>query len=569
MKNILLIIALFLSSYVSAQTLQGWRFSPQWQIDMKTVDSLTFSEDGNTMYVNSKYGKAPVSLAVDGINQIKIADKDSLQDLNILYPGLDLGQLLLKNDRIKLFSAALKVTGLIDSLTKYKDNNYNASLYEKYLYPSHSSRLSYTVPDQHLYGFTAFVETDSMLVAKYGINTLEQLYDKACQLYDPVYPEDATAPYHSMNSLTDRRNPLNRFIAYHLLDRTASWDYLTCRGDVSIETALVNPCEWYETMSPHEMIKVEKLTVENYVGAGTKGQLYLNRRYDANYTIEGSMIEKKIENNYGQQAVNGIYYYVDDILAFNTTTRDIVDNCRMRIDISTLFPELMTNNIRGNGDYAGNIPDDEMQKYGRNYYFPEGYLKNVKINSILLYLRPHNNLSCYEGDEMDMFGNYDITFRLPSVPVEGDYQIRLGYVQEPTRGTVQVYFDDNLQGTPLNMAVPINSSSIGADYTKAWSLKTTEEKAAERTLLKDKGYYRGPASVYRLGTGNTHYSFVNQPVTFRIVLCTVHITLGEYHTLRLKNPYDDGSSELMLDYLEMVPKSVYGVTDGVEVEDDL
>ena len=70
MKNILLITALFLSSYVSAQTLQGWRFSPQWQIDIKTVDSLTFSEDGNTMFVNSKYGKAPVSLAVDGINQI-------------------------------------------------------------------------------------------------------------------------------------------------------------------------------------------------------------------------------------------------------------------------------------------------------------------------------------------------------------------------------------------------------------------------------------------------------------------------------------------------------------------
>ena len=568
MKKSLFIIAIFFNCFASAQTLQGWRFSPQWQINMSSIDSLTFSDDGKTMYVNSKYGKAPVPILGDGINQLKISDKDSLQDLNIINPTLDLAQLLLKNDRIRLFNAALEATGLSDSLLKYKDSNYDASLYEKYIYPSHVSKESSTVPDQRLYGFTAFVETDSMLATKYGITTLEQLYYKACELYDPIYPEDATAPYHSINSLTDRKNPLNRFIAYHLLDRTGYWDYLTCRGDVSIETALVNPCEWYETMSPHEMVKVEKLTVDNYVGAGTKGQLYLNRRYDANYQIEGSMIEKNIESNCGQQAVNGIYYYVDDILAFNTTTRDIVDNCRMRIDVSTLFPELMTNNIRGNGDYAEQNPDDKTEKYGRNYYFPEGYLQNVKINGFFQYRRPYNYYNCYEGDEMNMFGNYDITFRLPSVPVEGDYQIRLGYAQEPTRGMVQVYFDDNLQGTPLDMTIPLNNASIGADYTKAWSLKTNEEKAAERKLLKDKGYYRGPASVYRL-SGSTHYSFVNQPETFRIVLCTVHITPGEYHTLRLKNALNDGSTEFMLDYLEIVPKSVYGTTDDGAAENDL
>lgn len=40
------------------------------------------------------------------------------------------------------------------------------------------------------------------------------------------------------------------------------------------------------------MVKVEKLTVDNYVGAGKKGQLYLNRRYDDNYQIEGDMINK-------------------------------------------------------------------------------------------------------------------------------------------------------------------------------------------------------------------------------------------------------------------------------------
>lgn len=522
-------------------------------------------KDSNAVVILNKSANVIFSLQDDSV------ENGIMQPVDIVLESSSrmLPDLMKQNTRIKLFYQALTATGLKDSLYLYKDNNYNANNYERYSYTSHVNKETATAPDEHLYGFTAFVETDSVLANKYGITTLKQLYDKACELYDPVYPEDATAPYHSMDSLTNRKNPLNRFISYHLLDRTGYWNYLTCRGNISIETTLINPCEWYETMSPHEMIKVEKLTVNKYIGAGTKGQLYINRRYDANYQIEGSMIERSIENNYEQQAANGIYYYIDDIMAFNNTTRDQVCNSRMRFDISTIFPELMTNSIRGNGDYTKQDPDfDETAKYGRNYYFPDGYLKNVKVNGYFIYRRPHDYYDCYEGDEMNMFGDYDITFRLPSVPVEGDYQIRMGYAQESTRGIGQVYFDNKPQGIPLDMTVSSNSATIGADYTTPWGSMTSDEKVAERKALKNKGYYRGPAGVYRL-SGSTHNLFVNQPETFRIVFCTVHITPGEYHTLRVRNVSTNGSTEFMLDYLEIVPKSVYGITDEGQTEDDL
>ena len=54
-----------------------------------------------------------------------------------------------------------------------------------------------------------------------------------------------------------------------------------------------------------------------------------------------------------------------------------------------------------------------------------------------------------------------------------------------------------------------------------------------------------------------------------MVLCTVHIDADEDHFLRFRNVSDNGSTEFMLDYLELVPKSVYGVEDDEQQEDDL
>lgn len=132
----------------------------------------------------------------------------------------------------------------------------------------------------------------------------------------------------------------------------------------------------------------------------------------------------------------------------------------------------MTENIRQNGTNPKvQDPDyDETGKYGRNYYFPNGYLKNVSVNGYFVYRRPHDYYDSYEGDEMNIFGNFDITFKIPPVPFEGDWQIRLGYAQEPTRGIAQIYFDGEPQGIPLDMTKSLTDPSIlgsgfVSDYT--------------------------------------------------------------------------------------------------------
>jgi hypothetical protein len=55
------------------------------------------------------------------------------------------------------------------------------------------------------------------------------------------------------------------------------------------------------------------------------------------------------------------------------------------------------------------------------------------------------------------------------------------------------------------------------------------------------------------------------------VLCTVHINPEKDHYLRVRSVSSKkgNDNEFMLDYIELVPKSVYGVTDEGAMEDML
>jgi hypothetical protein len=65
--------------------------------------------------------------------------------------------------------------------------------------------------------------------------------------------------------------------------------------------------------------------------------------------------------------------------------------------------------------------------------------------------------------------------------------------------------------------------------------------------------------------------FATQPQTFRIVFCTVHMDPNQDHYLRIRcvSSKKGNDNEFMLDYLELVPKSIYGVTDEGQMEDML
>ena len=497
-----------------------------------------------------------------------------------------LASIIKANSELSLFYEALEATKLSDPLdTMMEDRKYAQEVYptllKSYQYDTGAEGAERaTPPVEKKYGFTAFVVPNSVLEKKYGITDFNGLYAKAKEIYGeaPSGAEEYTNP----------ENPLYKFMAYHLLDRNVqAYGTLTVRDDAGVVKSISNTVDWYTTMKSHSMIKVERLNVRKWQGAlGIVGDRYINRRYDDTHTIEGVHVQPTEGASYEFTAINGIYFYVDDILKYDDEVINTVQNCRIRIDFSSIFPELMTNNIRMNGVYTNydrGLDDKISHSYGDNYYFPQGYLDGVTIrNGYFVYRRPRINFYSMHGDEMVANRVFDVEFEIPPVPFENEWQIRLGFAPmdetqgKAARGTVLVYFDGQVTGIPLNMEERINSMGIYGkefpDYTAEFREKV-EERQEDFKILKNKGYYRGPWSIFHDGNNNenTGERFAHQPSTVRRVLCTVHITPGETHRLRIRNVsvQNPAGKEAMLDYLELVPKSVYGITEGTGVEDDM
>ena len=539
-------------------------------------------------------------VVVNGNSRVFFEHQDDSVENGIMQPvnaviensTLSVPSLIKKNPRVSIYMQALEATKLVEKLEAYKDNDYDPKDYEEKIQYMTGGSI-YEVanpPDQHLYGFTAFLVPDEILKNNYNVTDLRGLYDLACGIYDTMYPDDVNKPEHAFDHLTDPINPLYRFMAYHLLDRNVQgYNYLTVRDDVGVDKSLANTTDWYTTMLPYTMIKVERLNVAKWQGPnGILGDRYINRRYDDTHTERGVHIQPSVEPEYITDGNNGVYFYIDDIIAFDETTRDVVQNCRIRMDFSTIFPEIMSNNIRMNGTYTKDDESkyDDSYKYGKNYFFPAGYLKNVTFSDNntgghFIYRRPRCNYYSMHGDEMIANGVFDLEFVIPPVPFESDWQIRLGFApmdasQGASRGIFQIYFDDVAQGIPLNMDERINSTAVygASSFPDYLEIRDNDEKRAEDfKILKNKGYYRGPYSIFHDANNNvnTGERFAKQPSTVRKVLCTVHIKPGQDHRLRIRNvsTFRAKEKEAMLDYLEFVPKSVYGVNDGGAAEDDL
>lgn len=529
--------------------------------------------------------------------------KDDSVENGIIHPidvllensNSSISDVLKANDRIRIFYEGLVATGLRDTLIKTKDESYDGSKYGTYSYTSDFWREIAVAPEEKKYGFTVFVEPDDLYEKKfkeYGISTsngmVRALYDLACMIYDPVFADDDDyKAAYGFDKITDRNNPLNMFMAYHILTRDViGWNKLTpievhsgiVDGAIGIKIDKMNPCDWYETLMPRTMMKLEQATVREYMGNSERGQRYINRRVDDKFSIDGSKIQPTVEADYLQDAPNGRYFYIDDIIAFNKDTQEKVLNDRIRMDFSTIFPEVMTMNMRLNGDPTKDDESskaDQTFKNGKNYWFPKGYLDNATMegNGVLVYRRPHWNFWSYEGDEFNLFGDYDFTFRLPPVPYEGEYQIRLGFCALDTRGVAQIYFDGKPQGIPVDMRKRLSDETILGDQfgTKKWADMTDEEKAEDQKMLKNLGYYRGAYGGYH-SSGSTINEFVDNPRTYRLVLCTVHINPKKDHYIRVRCTSSSklgNNNEFMMDYLEIVPKSVYGISSSGAMETDL
>lgn len=473
---------------------------------------------------------------VHTVNRVLSSNNDFLPDL------------MEKDTSISLFYSALMKTGLDKKLLNFIDDSYSISddsLENGIYYHTASEWETAYFPKQRKFMYTVFAEKNSAFRDHLpSITNLTELIAYAKEVYDATYPEDRGLYDHDY---THRKNPLNRFVAYHILDRLANFYDLTVSGDIKkhmLNTNVLDATDYYETLSPYTILQA----------SSPVDGMFLNRKgVGSSYSVRGVRVLDPSESNIDQSALNGVYHYIDDVLAYNVDTRDKVLNCRIRVDATTLSPDFMTSGARGR---PGNATCST---------FKTGFIKNFTLsdNTFITIRNRHTNFDCYQGDEIVMIGQFDFMFKLPPVP-EGTYEIRIGYCAFASRGVVQLYFDNKPCGIPLDLRIFATNPRIGwvPDATGTGAL---EKNKATDKALRNRGYMKGPDSMRRY-TGGTSYSiFRNQAQTFRRILTTQYLSSKEDHYIRVRQLLENNKADFDLDYIELCPKSIYESEAGEDL----
>ena len=456
---------------------------------------------------------------------------------------------------VSIFAEALFMTGMADSLMAYEDKSYPEWGADK---ASQDSAYAWSLQvkckaegsdpcqwvQKRYFKYTAFIEPDSIYRA-HGINNINDLIKHAKEVYDAVYPEDAGL-YD--NDFKDRRNPLNRFVSYHLVDRVLPYDEIIMRKDClkHWDLDLCDPEEFYETMCPGTLMRF----------CYPKEQLYINRKgLKDNFEVKGVRVLKDQESGTSlQQAPNGMYHYLDDILEYTTEVRDVVLNCRIRFDSTVLSPDFY---------------NSDRPPYGENKLrgYRLDYIKNWKVMGEKAVIALHGEgpwWQHYKSNGVTVSGIFDLTIKLPPVPT-GTYEIRTGYTANAERGVVQFYLNEGNGDVPCG--IPADLRIMGPDPSIGWvadvSGDTQEARNANKAIDKamhNRGYMKG-MDCYWQGAAKEN-ALRNLPNNLRYVLATKNLDSNKTYYLRCRQVLKDPECYWSFDYLELCPKSVYGSPEG-------
>ena len=490
------------------------------------------------------------------------------------------GELENRPELFTIFTQALKLTSLVDSLNAISTTDVGRV----------DNKRNFYTPEKCELGYTIFPETDQALAEK-GINNLDDLKAYANKVYGNCADKETGWYDYARNhdikisTGTDYMNPwntLNMFLRYHILDYKIPYDKLVISSNQISKVMLV---EYYETMLPYTMLKITK----------NSNKLYINR-WIANNSLTDMVAELgsagmhsvlfegiDLKGSSAQIAsLNGYIHPVNNILVYDSKVPQGALNERIRIDDTAIFGEMMSNSLRWvsysqvkalNGGKQGTDGRHANCDYIR---FPPKFFKNLAIyngEDTRFYYFPGrgSSWSNYQEDEFNCMGNYDFAFRLPPVP-DGTYELRVGYTAEdPQRGMLQFYIGSSSDlstmkalDIPLDMRhIPANNSNLTPDAVTGWcDWSRLDDKGIESDAnMRNLGYMRGPL-YYTVGVNSGNYAR-NNPKDLRRIVARQEFKQGDYW-VRCKSVIENPQGEFHLDYIEFCPENVYNNTRYVE-----
>lgn len=468
-------------------------------------------------------------------------------------------------------SLLLNETGWADSMRQYRDETYEATKpdvgKDEYGDPC-------DVPAHRYVGYTAFLEPDDVFMREWSVpapvlqagklKNAEEILAKVSEHCRSAYP------FAKSEDLRSEENAVNQFVSYHLLpERIPYMNLVIHYSELGYSYALptrlsINCQEYYETMCTKHR-RLLKLTE----GRTTDG-IRINRysKYDPQSYEETDLAntcEKipgckiSVDNGiYDNNALNGFYYPIDRILVYNDDVPDKVLNERIRFDVTSIHPELMTNGFRG------------MREY-KKINFPHSYLKNIDFVDETNYVYLTGFGAGYpnvQGDEHNIQGEYDLTLRIPPVPFEGTWEIRWAIPIYTNRGMAQFYIGKdkhNLSaiGVPIDLRLNATDPNIGwvADDPYDDDINAENDK-----VLRNHGYMKPPMHDGAT-TGQIVLKSLREEVAYqrmRKIIYTGPLKPDDQLYVRIKNVMKNKTAQYVMDWIEYAPKNVY---DGVEKED--
>lgn len=474
--------------------------------------------------------------------------------------------LLAQTENTKIFSYLLDVTAWTDSMQRYRDDWYEYNRPETI---KDGENKSIKTPEHRYYGYTAFVETDEIFHEKWGIDMpvlsdnglvtnyatiLKQIEEKCKEYYD-----DTDTDYRSQD------NAVNQFVSYHLIKARIPLDklvihYAEMGYSFNNPTNLSIDCfEYYETMGKQR--RLIKLT-EGKQTEGKRINRYVSKRNLKTYEeelvpIPGILIGESNEGH-NLNALNGFYYPIDDILLYTDDVVNKVLNERIRFDISSIIPELITNGYRR---LMSNVNSNGTA-------FPSSYFEDFKYDHSTMCYKYYDGYATtwpdYQGDEHNITGQYDFTFKLPPVPFEGTWEIRWAVPTFDNRGMAQFYFGenpDNLKaiGLPVDLRLSPTNPSI------AWEADDPDDEDHNNEndkIMRNHGYMKPPMHDGITRGGVVTESLRNTEsyrsyLRLRKIIYTGTLSPGKTYYLRCKSVLENPKTQFVMDWLEYAPKNVY------------
>lgn len=470
-----------------------------------------------------------------------------------------------------IMAKLIEACGLTDTLSAVKDYEYEKLVKIGTITDSWWNNIgTYVVPQPNRkYGFTLFAETD-----EFWTNTLKK--DLQAITIDDVRQWVASKGFYpdavNDDNYQDENNLLNQFVTYHLLPCRLAVDKLVLHYNEKgfnpkgrNKTPTVPVWSHYTTMGKRRLLRLWESAESNGVYLNRFPVLDNSRRgnYHEVYCTsenEGMYLNTGIDSKL-VKLMNAIIYPIDNVLVYDSHVRKELMKTRLRYDVWDFAPEMMTNDMRVMSYFMRySFPADEIYKYFDDI--------DVNTKDMTFYLLNGINQDWpnYQADEMLCEGIYDVTLRLPPVPISGTYEIRMGVSTEsPWRGICQVYYgEDKYALAPAG--IPVNMGLGGTDPLLRWETDTDDDdrNAEVDKQMRNNGFMKGPEYFTEIpGGSQTGRSLAK---TTRRILLRTYIDADRVYYLRFKSVQDKKDKQLFLDYIEWCPKEIY---DNPETPEDI